>query len=103
MFGLSMQTIYLMVPLSCLAGAMIAGLLGWKIGRRPSHMAAILGVAIAFGLSAFVVLPDVLAGHHFNGDVYKWGSSGILDLAVGFLIDPLTVLMMVVVTFVSLM
>ncbi len=103
MFGLSMKTIYLLVPLSCLAGALIAGLLGKVVGRRGAHIAAILGVGIAFCLSAFVVFPDVLAGHHFNGDVYKWGRSGILDLSVGFLIDSLTVLMMMVVTFVSLM
>ena len=39
----------------------------------------------------------------FNGDVYTWLQSGSLKLAIGFLIDPLTVTMMVVVTFVSLM
>jgi NADH-quinone oxidoreductase subunit L len=98
-----MKTIYLLIPLACLAGALLAGLLGWKIGRRASHLVTILGVAIAFGLSVFVVLPDVLAGHHFNGTVYTWGVSGGIPLEVGFLIDPLTVLMMVVVTFVSLM
>jgi NADH-quinone oxidoreductase subunit L len=99
----SMQTIYLLVPLSCLAGALLAGLFGWKIGRTASHSVAILGVAVAFVLSAFVVLPDVLAGHTFNGTVYEWGRSGDLPLEVGFLIDPLTALMMTVVTFVSLM
>jgi NADH-quinone oxidoreductase subunit L len=98
-----MKTIYLLIPLACLAGALLAGLLGWKIGRRASHLVTILGVTIAFGLSAFVVLPDVLAGHHFNGTVYTWGVSGGIPLEVGFLIDPLTVLMMVVVSFVSLM
>ncbi|MFL6621052.1 MAG: NADH-quinone oxidoreductase subunit L [Sulfurifustaceae bacterium] len=119
--ALAPQTIYLMIPLSCLAGALIAGLLsfgpfapskvegrtaedrGWKIGRVAAHTVTILGVAVAFALSAFVVLPDVLAGHAFNGTVYEWGMSGDLPLEVGFLIDPLTALMMVVVTFVSLM
>jgi NADH-quinone oxidoreductase subunit L len=99
----SMQTIYLLIPLSCLAGALLAGLFGWKVGRTVSHSAAILGVGAAFVLSAFVVLPDVLAGHTFNGTVYEWGRSGDLPLEVGFLIDPLTALMMTVVTFVSLM
>jgi len=99
----SMETIYLLIPLACLVGALVAGLFGWKIGRAASHSAAILGVAVAFVLSAFVVLPDVLVGHTFNGTVYQWGSSGDLPLEVGFLIDPLTALMMTVVTFVSLM
>src|SRR3989344_7219381 len=103
MFGLEMKTVYLLIPLSCLAGALIAGLLGWKIGRAASHTAAILGVAGAFVLSAFVVLPDVLAGHTYDGAVYTWGVSGGVPLEIGFLIDPLSALMMTVVTFVSLM
>jgi NADH-quinone oxidoreductase subunit L len=99
----SMETIYLLIPLSCLLGSLIAGFFGWKIGRGAAHSVAILGVAVAFVLSAFVVLPDVLAGHDFNGTVYQWGQSGDLPLEIGFLIDPLTALMMTVVTFVSLM
>jgi NADH-quinone oxidoreductase subunit L len=103
MGGVSMQTIYLAIPLACLAGALLAGLLGWKLGRAFAHTVAILGVAVAFALSAFVVLPDVLAGHSFNGPVYRWGESGGIPMEIGFLIDPLSALMMVVVTFVSLM
>ena len=103
MFDLDMKTIYLAVPLSCLAGALVAGLFGWKIGRTWSHRFTILGVAVAFVLSAFVVLPDVLAGNLFNGSVYIWGISGGIPLEIGFLIDPLNALMMTVVTFVSLM
>ncbi len=109
--ALTPETIYLLIPLSCLAGALVAGLLSLtaarngsgKTGRVVAHSVTILGVAAAFGLSAFIVLPDVLAGHRFNGTVYAWGMSGDLPLEIGFLIDPLTALMMVVVTFVSLM
>ena len=101
--GLREETIYLLIPLSCLAGALIAGLLGWKLGRVAAHVAAILGVAVSFLLSAFVVLPAVLKGHTFDGPVYTWGASGGIPLEIGFLVDPLTALMMVVVTFVSLM
>jgi NADH-quinone oxidoreductase subunit L len=101
--SLARETIYLTIPLACLGGALIAGLFGWKVGRVIAHSVTILGVLLAFVLSAFVVLPDVLAGHRFNGAVYTWGVSGGVPLEVGFLIDPLTVLMMVVVTFVSLM
>src|SRR5512134_1697357 len=100
--AVSFELIYLAIPLSCLAGALLAGLFGWKIGRIGAHSVTILGVAVAFALSAFIVLPDVLAGNHFNGPVYTWGVSAGIPLEVGFLIDPLTALMMVVVTFVSL-
>src|SRR5713226_2594923 len=97
-----MPYIYLAIPLACLAGSVITGLLGWKIGRIASHSIAIFGVAVSFALSALVVLPDVMAGHHFNGPVYTWGVSGGIPLEIGFLIDPLNALMMAVVTFVSL-
>ncbi|MCR4331807.1 MAG: hypothetical protein NUV34_03760, partial [Sulfuricaulis sp.] len=65
-FDIDFKLIYLAIPLSCLAGSVLAGLLGWKIGRVGAHTVTILGVAVAFALSAFVVLPDVLAGNTFN-------------------------------------
>ncbi len=98
-----MQNVYLAIPLACLAGALVSGLLGRVIGRAGAAAAAILGVAAACVLS-FVVFHDVMvAGHHFNGPVYTWGVSGGVPMEIGFLIDPLTAIMLVVVTFVSLM
>src|SRR5215813_15486522 len=44
-----------------------------------------------------------MAGNLYNGDLYVWQTSGDLKFALGFLIDPLTALMLIVVTFVSLM
>ncbi|QDX80858.1 NADH-quinone oxidoreductase subunit L [Denitratisoma sp. DHT3] len=99
---MDMQTIYLLVPLAPLFGAIVAGLFGKTIGRAGAHTVTILGVAVAFVLSLFVY-QDVEAGHTFNGAVYTWLQSGGLTLQVGFLIDKLTVMMMLVVTFVSLM
>ena len=99
---MDMTSLYLFVPLAPLAAAVVVGLFGPKIGRAASHWLCILGVAAAMAAS-FVVLRDVLAGHHYNGDVYTWLQSGTFKLAIGFLIDPLTATMMVVVTFVSLM
>jgi NADH-quinone oxidoreductase subunit L len=99
--------VLLAIPLAPLAGSIIAGLFGTKffgnlIGRKTSHTVTILGVAIACILS-FMVLNDVLAGARFNETIYTWMQLGELSLEVGFLIDPLTAMMMVVVTFVSLM
>ncbi|HTH94184.1 MAG TPA: NADH-quinone oxidoreductase subunit L [Rhodocyclaceae bacterium] len=99
---MDMQTIYLLVPLAPLAGAILAGLFGKQIGRVGAHTVTILGVAVAFVLSC-IVFNDVQAGHTFNGTVYTWMQAGGLSLEVGFLIDKLTVMMMLVVTFVSLM
>src|SRR6266566_1549016 len=99
---MSMQQLYLLIALSPLAGSIVVGLWGAKLGRPASHWICILGVAVSFVGSGFV-LRDVLAGNAFNGDIYVWMTSGNVKFAIGFLIDPLTALMMVVVTFVSLM
>ena len=97
-----MQTLYLLVPLAPLAGAILAGLFGKTIGRAGSHIVTILGVAVAFAASV-VIYQDVQAGNTFDGTVYTWMVAGDITFEVGFLIDSLTVMMMLVVTFVSLM
>ncbi|MBI1906344.1 MAG: NADH-quinone oxidoreductase subunit L [Rhodocyclales bacterium] len=97
-----MQNLYLLVPLAPLAGALIAGLFGKTIGRNGAHLVTILGVLVAF-VASVVIFQDVRNGHLFNGTVYTWMQSGGLTFNVGFLIDPLTTMMMLVVTFVSLM
>ncbi|NMG33313.1 NADH-quinone oxidoreductase subunit L [Azoarcus sp. TTM-91] len=97
-----MQKLYLLVPLAPLAGAILAGLFGKLIGRTGAHVATILGVAVAFVASIYI-FRDVQAGNTFNGTVYTWMEAGGLTFEVGFMIDQLTVMMMLVVTFVSLM
>jgi NADH-quinone oxidoreductase subunit L len=96
------QGLLLTVPLAPLAGALIAGFAGKAVGRAGAHWATILGVAISFVCSALVLL-EVIGGARFNGTVYEWAVIGQLVMEVGFLVDGLTALMMVVVTFVSLM
>ena len=99
---MDMQTLYLIVPLAPLVGALLAGLFGKLIGRTGAHVATIAGVAVAF-IASVLVFQDVLAGNTFNGSVYTWMTIGDIRFEVGFLIDSLTTMMMLVVTFVSLM
>ncbi len=99
---IAMKTLYLLVPLAPLAGSIVAGLFGRAIGRAGAHWVTILGVLASF-LASCVIFADVLNGNTFNGGVYTWVTSGETRLEIGFLIDRLTALMMVVVTFVSLM
>src|SRR5712664_1385918 len=94
--------LYLIVPLAPLAGALVAGLGGRRIGRSGAHWVTIIGVAISFAASCLIFL-DVLDGAVFNGPVYTWLVSDGTRFEIGFLIDRLSALMMVVVTFVSLM
>ncbi len=97
-----MHTLYLIVPLAPLAGALVAGLLGWLIGRRAAHVITITGMLVSV-VASFLVFRDVMAGHTFNGPLYTWITSGDITLQLGFLIDRLSATMMLVVTFVSLM
>ncbi len=97
----------LAVPLAPLVGAMLAGIFGTKLGgnllgRKASHTVTILGVFIAFILSA-MTLSEVMDGAGFNATIYEWMVVGGLRMEIGFMIDGLTAMMMVVVTFVSLM
>jgi NADH-quinone oxidoreductase subunit L len=97
-----MKALYLAVPLAPLCGALLAGLFGRALGRAWTHRLTILGVLVSFLLS-LVVFRDVLAGNTWNGAIYTWATIGDTRLEIGFLIDRLTVLMMIVVSFVSLM
>ena len=97
-----MQKIYLLIPMLPLLAAVIVGLFGRKLPRASAHWLTITGVAASFGLSAYV-FADVLQGHMFNGAVYTWLTSGGTSFEVGFLIDKLSAVMMLVVTFISFM
>lgn len=97
-----MQTLYLLVPLAPLVGALTAGLFGRYIGREWSHRVTISLVLVSL-LASLVIFFDVLDGNVFNGSVYTWLVSGDTRFEVGFLIDQLSATMMVVVSFVSLM
>jgi NADH-quinone oxidoreductase subunit L len=96
------QGLLLTIPLAPLAGALIAGLAGKAVGTRGAHTVTILGVLVAFIASA-MVLWQVADGARYSATVYQWAVVGKLVMEVGFLVDGLTAMMMVVVTFVSLM
>ena len=82
---------------------MLAGLFGKSIGRSGSHWLTILGVTVSFVLSLFVFKQVIFDQVSYNIDIYEWLALGDFSFKIGFLIDPLTVTMMIVVTFVSLM
>ncbi len=98
----------LAVPLAPLAGAITAGILGttfggnW-VGRRLAQTLTILGVFVAFIISAMTLQSVAMDGARFSQTLYTWMTLGGLKMEIGFLIDGLTAMMMCVVTFVSLM
>ena len=96
------QALLLTIPLAPLVGALIAGLAGKAVGTKGAHTATILGVLVAF-IGSVMVLMQVLDGARFNATIYQWAVVDKLVMEVGFMVDGLTAMMMVVVTFVSLM
>jgi NADH-quinone oxidoreductase subunit L len=99
---MTMQQIYLAIPLLPLLAAVVIGLFGKFLPRAAAHVVTIAGVAISFALSVYV-LKDALVSMPYNETVYSWLKSGNFSFEIGFLIDRLSAMMMVVVTFVSLM
>ncbi|HEX4329647.1 MAG TPA: NADH-quinone oxidoreductase subunit L, partial [Burkholderiales bacterium] len=106
---MTLPQLLLVVALAPLAGAIIAGFFGTRfggafLGRTASHSVAILGVLVSFIVSCVVAQQAFeTSGPLFNGALYTWTVADGVNFNVGFLIDHLTVTMMLVVTFVSLM
>ena len=99
-----MQQYHLTIVIAPLVAAIVAGLFGKHIGRAAAHWITILAVGLSFVLSALVfkhLYFDGGAVENYNIDT--WAFADRLGMEVGFLIDRLSALMMVVVTFVSLM
>jgi NADH-quinone oxidoreductase subunit L len=95
---------HLTIVVAPLIAAIIAGLFGRKIGRAGAHWVTILAVGLSCVLSMLVLKHLYFdGGTPENYSVYTWAVSDGLHMEVGFLVDRLTSLMMVVVTFVSLM
>jgi NADH-quinone oxidoreductase subunit L len=99
-----MLNYYLAIVLTPLVASAVAGLAGHKIGRAGAHWITILAVGLSFVLSCVVLKAMLLDGAPAeNISLYTWAVTDGLRMEVGFLVDRLTALMMVVVTFVSFM
>ncbi|OIO27230.1 MAG: NADH-quinone oxidoreductase subunit L [Nitrospirae bacterium CG_4_10_14_3_um_filter_44_29] len=88
---------YLLIPFLPLAAFLINILFGRKYLKENSHWVSILAVAGSWIVTVITLL-DVLSGKIINEDLYSWIVSGEFKASVGFLIDQLTVVMLIVVT-----
>jgi len=98
------KSLLIAVVLAPLFGSIIAGLFGRQVGRKGAQYITILGVAVSFGLSAYIFSQLLWGGAQpFNQNIYTFFEVGQYAAHVGFMVDRLTAMMMVVVTFVSLL
>ncbi|MBI2785687.1 MAG: NADH-quinone oxidoreductase subunit L [Legionella longbeachae] len=104
---MSIQQLCLIIVLAPLAGSIIAGFFRNQVGRVGAHTVTILGVSISFVISLYIAW-QVFSGSisSVNTVIYHWATGGLIlpfEFNIGFLIDPLSVIMLVTVNFVSLL
>ena len=98
---LSIAVLLMLLPL---AGSMIVGFFGKKMGVRFTHWVTILFIGIAFILSCYLFAIFVIQGHPvLEGVLYNWVHAGPFSFDVAILLDRLSVTMCFIVLFVSLM
>jgi NADH-quinone oxidoreductase subunit L len=92
-----LQYYHVLIPLLPLLGFLINILIGKEVTRYKAHWIAVLTV---FGswLCSLASLSDVMSGNVIDADLFTWIVSGTFNVSFGFLIDPLTVVMLMVVT-----
>ncbi len=96
----------LVVVFSPLVSALLAGFFGKMLGRKMTHCIAILAVGLSFFGSIYLaklMLIDQTLKEGTEFLLYSWASVAGLELHIGFLLDKLTLLMLMVVSFVSWM
>jgi NADH-quinone oxidoreductase subunit L len=99
---LTIKALALITVFSPLVGAFIAGIFGKKIGRVGAHTITIGLMLVSFAAAIMLAKSVLIDGQSFYGPIYTWALSGSFQFDIGFLIDALTSVMMLVVTFVSL-
>jgi NADH-quinone oxidoreductase subunit L len=88
---------YLFIPFLPLAAFAINILFGRNLIKDKAHWFSCLAIIGSFIASVITAL-DVIGGRIINEDLYTWIISGKFSASVGFLIDPLTAVMLIVVT-----
>ncbi|MBA4373032.1 MAG: NADH-quinone oxidoreductase subunit L [Thermodesulfovibrio sp.] len=88
---------YLLIPFLPLAAFLINILFGKAFLKDKAHWVAIPAVAVSWVVSVMTMM-EVIGGKTLNQNLYTWILSGDFRVSVGFLIDPLTAIMLIVVT-----
>jgi len=100
----TLHNIPLIIVLLPLLASVITGVGCRTVSRSFAHGLTISAVGLSFFLSCWILKALVFEGNPgWNQTMYTWGVSGNTSFQIGFLIDRLTALMMVIVTFISWM
>ncbi len=97
-----MERLYLLIPLLPLLGFAVNILMGRFTKPRFVNTVAISSIFLSFLISSVAVY-EVLGGRVIEYNIYTWIISHDLQVSIGYLIDELTAVMLIVVTLVSLL
>ena len=92
-----------LIPLLPLLAVLINGVFGRKYLKEAAHYFAVGSVAISFILSISLLIQMMSGAPPIDVTVYSWVFGGGIDIPIGFLIDPLSSVMLMVVTGVGLL
>ena len=94
----------ILIVMAPLIGATVVGVLGNKVNKTIAHCLTCSLITVSFLASSYILYGFIYGQYKtWDSTIYVWATSGDLKITVGFLLDKLSVLMMTVVTFVSLM
>ncbi|MBI3014002.1 MAG: NADH-quinone oxidoreductase subunit L [Candidatus Tectomicrobia bacterium] len=92
-----------LIPLLPALAVLVNGLLGFRVLKEKAHRLGVGSVALSFLLSLWVIWQVAFAGARADLVFYEWVVAGNFSVSIGFLIDPLTAVMLFVVTGVGLL
>lgn len=98
---MSIKELSLIIVLAPLLGSLVTGMGGRKLNQRFASWLTIFFVGVSFACALWVARLVILDGQTWHGVIYHWIISGSYTFNVGFLVDNLTAVMMILVTFVS--
>ena len=99
-----LQSLLVIILLAPLLGCLVAGILGKKIGKAGAHWTTCILVGLSFVLSVYIAYEFVSQNlPAFNQNLFTWAAIGHFNFGIGFMVDRLTIFMMVIVNFVSLL
>ncbi|MBT3809698.1 MAG: NADH-quinone oxidoreductase subunit L, partial [Rhodospirillaceae bacterium] len=86
-----------------LAGGLIAGIFGVRMGDRAAQLVTVIPMLIAAILSSYLLWHVGIQGNERTIELFTWIDSGTLELSWALRVDTLTAVMMFVVNVVSSM
>ena len=95
------RNLTLLTVLAPLLGCLIAGLGTKHMGRRGVQWVTISFMTVAFVSAIWLFGLVAVEGESYYGTIYTWGISGRFHFDVGFMVDQLTSVMILIVTFIS--